>query len=399
MLSLLHAIDMEEHAADARERARHAELARADHRDVPPPLVARGQRWEGGVQIGRQREDRRHDFVRRERVRARELGTEGFDCATDRLGGVLVDLDRATDGDHRRDDSVRYSSTGMIGAGMIGLLHPGDEHELEEFLCKHAASSMFLRSNVRNAGLTDHSERHQATYAASFVDGRIVAVAAHAWNGMLLLQAPRELVAVSRLAVRVSSREVRGLAGPWTQVMAARAALGLEDTTATLESNEDLFELDLAAMIVPSDARCVRRATVDDLATLAEFRHDYMVEALHATPGEDLRHSAHGEMARAIAEATAFVLERDGEVVSYSGFNAQLPDVVQIGGVFTPRVHRKRGLARATVAGSLLHARERGAARAILFTDRHNAAARSAYVALGFRVIGDYGLIMLEPPR
>lgn len=278
---------------------------------------------------------------------------------------------------------------------MIRVLNPDDEDNLEAFLVAHAASSMFLRSNARRSGLIDRGQRYEATYAASIVEKRIVSVAAHAWNGMVLLQAPRDLQRVARHAVSTSGREVRGLAGPWAQVTAARAALGLTNVATTLNSNEDLFELSLDRMIVPAAAEGVRHATERDLDTLAQWRHDYMVEALHATTGANLRQAAHEEMARAIAERTGFVLETGGELAAYSGFNAQLPDVVQVGGVFTPRPLRNRGLARATVAGSLLRAREQGIRRAILFTDRHNVAARSAYVALGFEVIGDYGLIML----
>ncbi len=277
---------------------------------------------------------------------------------------------------------------------VLRLLVPGDEPLLETFLVQHAASSMFLRSNVRHAGLVDGGERYHGTYVAWFEAEAIVAVVAHAWNGMLLLQAPVELPALVAAATRLSGREVRGFAGPWAQVTAARAALSITRTP-SLESREDLFSLALDDLRVPPEAARVRHAREHDLDVIAEFRHDYMVEALHARPGADLRLAARGEMARAIAERTAFVLERDGAVVSFSAFNAELPDVVQIGGVFTPRSLRGRGLARAAVAGSLLDARSRGVSRGTLFTDRDNVAARRAYVALGFQPVSDYGLIML----
>ncbi len=75
-------------------------------------------------------------------------------------------------------------------------------------------------------------------------------------------------------------------------------------------------------------------------------------------------------------------------------FNARLPDCVQIGGVYTPPARRGHGYARAAVAGALLEARDAGATRSILFTGEHNAAARAAYLALGYRVIGDFGLVL-----
>ena len=55
---------------------------------------------------------------------------------------------------------------------------------------------------------------------------------------------------------------------------------------------------------------------------------------------------------------------------------------------------RKKGYARCAVAASLVAARARGVARAILFTGEDNVAAQRAYVALGFQPIGDYAILM-----
>jgi hypothetical protein len=49
---------------------------------------------------------------------------------------------------------------------------------------------MFLRANARTAGLVCRGEPYQADYAAAFDGPAIVGVAAHCWNGMLLMQAP-----------------------------------------------------------------------------------------------------------------------------------------------------------------------------------------------------------------
>lgn len=45
------------------------------------------------------------------------------------------------------------------------------------------------------------------------------------------------------------------------------------------------------------------------------------------------------------------------------------------------------------VAASLLDLRAKGVERAVLFTEADNYAKR-AYEAIGFRVIGDYGLVL-----
>ena len=76
------------------------------------------------------------------------------------------------------------------------------------------------------------------------------------------------------------------------------------------------------------------------------------------------------------------------------GFDAALPDIVQLGGIYTPPAVRGRGFAKVAVAASLLVARDRGSSRAVLFTN--NPSAARAYEAIGFRRIGDYSLVLLR---
>jgi predicted GNAT family acetyltransferase len=79
-----------------------------------------------------------------------------------------------------------------------------------------------------------------------------------------------------------------------------------------------------------------------------------------------------------------------------AGFNARLPDMVQVGGVYTPPEARGRGYARTAVALCLRAARERGVRRAILFTGEDNIPAIRAYRALGFERIGDFAIVLLS---
>ncbi len=104
------------------------------------------------------------------------------------------------------------------------------------------------------------------------------------------------------------------------------------------------------------------------------------------------------EVRRLVEARSLFVAIRrsDGATVAMSGFNASLPDVVQIGGVFTPPELRSQGYGRAVVAGSLVLAREQGVGRSVLFTPHDNVAAQRAYEALGYVAIGDYGLVVFE---
>jgi GNAT superfamily N-acetyltransferase len=284
----------------------------------------------------------------------------------------------------------------------VKTLSTGDEAVLAAFLAPCVESSMFLLANVQASGLVDGGEPVQGTYVAALEAGRIVGVAALFWNGVLVLQAPDPgvLETVARAALSRSRRGLKGLAGPRAQVDGILRALDLQGRRTALDSREDLYDLDLGELRVPeglaSGRLLCRPPLSDELDLVASWRVDYSVEALGIPDGPDLGATSGDEIRRLQREGSQWVLVDGGRLVSYSAFNARLPEVVQVGGVFTPRDLRGRGYARAVVAGTLLAARAEGVRRAVLFTGEENRSARAAYEALGFRVVGDYGLVIFS---
>jgi predicted GNAT family acetyltransferase len=159
-----------------------------------------------------------------------------------------------------------------------------------------------------------------------------------------------------------------------------------------------LFGLDLSGLIVPTDLSngsvSTRAPLSSDLETLYDWRHAYDIEALGAKDTAETRRGAASFLDRQIAEGNAWVAVQAGRLVSLSAFNAALPDIVQLGGIYTPPEFRNRGFARIAVAASLLAARERGATRAVLFTN--NPTAIRSYESVGFRQLGGYALVLLD---
>src|SRR5204863_2555786 len=124
------------------------------------------------------------------------------------------------------------------------------------------------------------------------------------------------------------------------------------------------------------------------------WRLAYDVETLGATDSAEQRQQSAAFLDVQIAEGNAWVATGAGLPVSLSALNASLPEIVQLGGIYTPPELRGRGYAKAAVAASLLAARDRGASRAVLFTS--NPSAARTYEALGFRRAGDYSLVLLK---
>jgi uncharacterized protein len=280
----------------------------------------------------------------------------------------------------------------------IRVLNNSDQPRLESFLLQHRDSSMFLRSNAWRVGLEYRNEPFHALYAGVVQEEQIIGVVAHAWSGMLLLQCPGEINELVQSCVSLSGRKVTGLAGPADQVRRARYALQLQDAPVNIDEEELLYALDLKDLAIPAALQngeiLCRHPFTEERDTLCRWRTVYDIETLGSTDTEETRIRASAALDRQIADGNAWVAIRNGELVSLSAFNAALPDIVQLGGIYTPPEFRGNGYAKSSVAGSLIAARQRGVSRAILFTS--NPSAAKSYVAVGFRHIGDYGLVLLK---
>ncbi|MBN9167912.1 MAG: hypothetical protein BGO98_37300 [Myxococcales bacterium 68-20] len=280
----------------------------------------------------------------------------------------------------------------------IAEARPEDLGALEAYLVTRTDTCMFLRSNLRQAGLAWSGQRYGAQYMLAWRGDAVVGVVAHAWSNMLLVQADEAIGELASAVVASSGRTVAGLSGPLEQVIAARKVLGLAEQTALLDSAEILMSLALDDLQVP---RALaeghvrgRRAMESDRDRLIAWRAAYVTELLGKQPGAELDAEAADNIDAALAADRIWVITDDDAIVAMSAFNAELPDCVQIGGVYTPPALRRRGYARAAVAASLLDARARGVRRAVLFTAGTDAEA--AYRALGFVATGRFGLIFLR---
>jgi RimJ/RimL family protein N-acetyltransferase len=276
---------------------------------------------------------------------------------------------------------------------------------LEHFLRKHAPTSMFLRSNARAAGLDDRGEIFQASYLGAFRRAELVGVMAHCWNGMILMQAPdidvleglyRALLALPT----ITDRGIKGASGDYPQVRALIEWLKPDAGLVQMDTREDLFALALENLVIPpslqqGDVIC-RRLEARDMAVVLPWRIEFLIEALQASRDKIEPAEEAAMLRNYVATGHGFVLEHGetGQLLSTSSFNAALPDVVQIGNVWTPPSLRGNAYARAVVAGQLLHARQDGVKQAVLFAD--NPAAIRVYESVGFKKIGDFGITLLR---
>jgi len=127
----------------------------------------------------------------------------------------------------------------------------------------------------------------------------------------------------------------------------------------------------------------VRRATMADLGALCRFYADAV--DMQRTPRGVERPLRHGHV---------FIVEREGEIVSSVLTNAETKTLAMIGGVYTPLSQRGHGYAGAAMV-ALCRSLIAGGLRPVLYY--HHPAAGAIYRRLGFRDLGLWRAVRLEP--
>ncbi|MBN1399251.1 MAG: GNAT family N-acetyltransferase [Anaerolineae bacterium] len=144
----------------------------------------------------------------------------------------------------------------------------------------------------------------------------------------------------------------------------------------------------------PFQAEGVRRATARDVPAVASLRCAFDVEYFGTGPGQ-ISKAWCLRLARRYIERGAFVAECDGKLVSMVATEADIPQVTQLGAVYTVPSYRGRGLAKAVVS-ALCQEKLQIRPQVVLDVRMDNAPARHAYDALGFQHWDDYRMCRLS---
>lgn len=267
-----------------------------------------------------------------------------------------------------------------------------DVPAITDCLSRRPELAMFPLSNLARYGFEGDHDYGPFFWIAE-QGGAVTDVLSITRSGMVMPYLPSGDIAAARAAT--TGRAIIGVIGAAPFARPLAEALGVTEADCTLMRDEPQYVLDLADLVIPDLPGHLIPLAEADRAMLEQWRIDYDVEAL----GMDRAQAeAQGgdEIDRYIAQGTHKALMVDGQVVAQTGFNATLPEIVQIGGVYTPPAHRNKGHARRAVALHLAEARSQGVTRATLFSA--NAAASRAYEAIGFRRIGAWSLILTKAP-
>lgn len=278
---------------------------------------------------------------------------------------------------------------------MIREAGPEDRAALETVLMSRLDQAMFPVANLRAHGLTRGRFPSDHPHASRFWFVGSRSVVALTQGGMILsLLAPD--CDPSPLALALAGQTLQGAAGPASSIRPVLRALGLTNTPARLDADEPGFALDLDRLRQPAtNGAALVPASSVPRNLLVSWRAAATVETQGMPPSEASVHAAK-DVDGWLANDSHRVLLQDDRPVALAGFNARLPEIVQVGGVYTPPELRNRGHARTAVALHLAEARAQGCSRAVLFAA--TPAAARAYLAIGFQPAPDFALVLFRDP-
>jgi RimJ/RimL family protein N-acetyltransferase len=269
-----------------------------------------------------------------------------------------------------------------------------DLPEITAFLTARMDQAMFPLANLRAHGLIEGAFASPDDHALRIWRiGRGLVALTRAGNILPYLDGSPNL---SGLRAALHGQSIAGVIGPAASARPVIAALGLDRLPAATDRDEPGFGLPLADLRLPDHpGTTLRPLTPADLPLATDWRHTYIGEVLGSF-GPVGRSKAEADLAFYLSRDSHRLLLDDGQPVAMTGFNATLPEIVQIGGVYTPAPLRGKGYARRAVALHLAEARAKGVTRAVLFAASD--AAAQAYRAIGFQPTTAFTLFLLANP-
>ena len=267
-----------------------------------------------------------------------------------------------------------------------------DSAEVDAFLSAHVTCAMFPLTNLREYGLSGDQPYAQRLWLARH-GAQVTDVLALSRSGLVLPVLPSAHYAAA--ADVLAGRKITGIVGRQDWARGIAQACGVAGPF-TLNRDEPHFELPLSALQMPQGAGQIVPLAQAPADTIKSWIHAYMIEALD-TPKAQADVEVFTRYDRYVAANSHVVLMDGTQPLAMCGFNARLPQIVQVGGVYTPPALRGLGHARRAVGQYLAQARAAGVQQAVLFAASETAA--NTYRALGFEQIGQWTLLLLAEPQ
>jgi predicted GNAT family acetyltransferase len=271
-----------------------------------------------------------------------------------------------------------------------------NRREVEEYLTSHEDTSQFLINNLREHGPKLTSHQNSGNFKVIRSNGRVSAVFCLARRGNLFVQASFDFSATILKACEEETIPLTGFIGDWASVSPVwdrfkRAHPGYK---ASYESKEILYTY----LLRQEDSNLVHDLRVrfleeSDFEQWLAFETRYLSEL--GISDDRVTDQKRESFLRLVRDRLTWGLFVGDTLYSRTGLNSSGANIGQVGGVFTPEQHRKKGYARAAMFHMLKDCRDlHGHRKSILFTGEADIPAQRLYESMGYLRTGSFALIL-----
>ncbi len=271
-------------------------------------------------------------------------------------------------------------------------LHARSSHiePLKRFLLPREAGCVTVTEAL--PGSPEKTGRRNGRFTVFARDDRVEATVFHTGGGFVFPVLPED----GAPDPRALSRKLRGVRNRLFCVMGLdRDVCGLQrllSTTPLDTVNYYLMTRTCATPIDPEplpEGMTIRRAGIRDAEALYPIQREYEIEEVVLRPESFDPASCMSHLKMSLRKQLVYAVEYDGKMVGKAQTNARGFSWDQIGGVYTERPLRGRGIAGA-VMYRLLRDIERDGRHSSLFVKRHNEPALRMYRRLGYSVTDEF---------
>lgn len=287
----------------------------------------------------------------------------------------------------------------MTGRKERGILEAVGERNIAEvrgFLARHEESAQFLINNLREHGATLGEHKNSGNFKALRVGTEIVGAFCLARRGNLYVQTSSPLPEMVLDACANEPIQLKGFVGDCGSVEPVYRLFKERSPSfvASYESKEILYSKRLYAGDpgMMRDAR-VRLLSATDFPRWIELRRAFLLEVGLPNDGSD--QEMRSDFEHGVASGCWWGLFEGEELCATTALNSTGEAIGQVGGVFTLKQFRQRGLAKALMIHMLRDCRDtHGHTKSILFTGETDYPAQKLYESIGYRRIGYFALVL-----
>lgn len=280
--------------------------------------------------------------------------------------------------------------------GSLELVGERNIAEVYAFLARHEESAQFLINNLREHGVSLGVHRNSGNFKALRLGGEICSVFYLARRGNLYVQSSCSEPEIILDACATEPVRLKGFVGDWGSVEPAYRLFKERNPSfvASYESKEILYSKRLYAGDpgMMRDAR-VRLLSATDFPRWIELRRAFLLELGLPNDGSD--QEMRSDFEHGVASGCWWGLFEGEELCATTALNSTGEAIGQVGGVFTLKQFRQRGLAKALMIHMLRDCRDtHGHTKSILFTGETDYPAQKLYESIGYRRIGYFALVL-----